>query len=191
MPDLHWKNGRCEIVLHRGDITRLKVDAIVNAANSRLAGGGGVDGAIHRAGGSAIMEECRAAIARIGRLETGSAVATTAGLLSARCVIHTVGPIYAAAHAQEQAGQLAECYCSSLRAAAERGCASAAFPSISTGVYGYPIEQAAATAADAVLGELPRLPGITQVIFCVFSEGDCEVYRRTLEAKLGTGSERG
>lgn len=137
-----------ELVL--GDITRQRVDAIVNAANSSLLGGGGVDGAIHRRGGPAILEECRKLRAsRYGKgLATGKAVATTAGDLDARWVIHTVGPVFSAT--EDRSGLLASCYRESLRIADELGARTVAFPAISTGVYRYPMEDAARIALDTV-----------------------------------------
>ncbi|MEU1851438.1 O-acetyl-ADP-ribose deacetylase [Streptomyces sp. NPDC019990] len=137
-----------ELVL--GDITRQRVDAIVNAANSSLLGGGGVDGAIHRRGGPAILEECRKLRAsRYGKgLATGKAVATTAGALDARWVIHTVGPVFSAT--EDRSGLLASCYRESLRVADELGARTVAFPAISTGVYRYPMEDAARIALDTV-----------------------------------------
>jgi O-acetyl-ADP-ribose deacetylase (regulator of RNase III) len=138
------------IVLLEGDITEQHVDAIVNAANSTLLGGGGVDGAIHRRGGPAILEECKAIRANDwpDGLPTGRAVATTGGALPARWVIHTVGPVYSA-H-EDPSGLLASCHTESLRVADELGASSVAFPAISTGVYGYPLEEAAAVAIEAV-----------------------------------------
>ncbi|MGI5429689.1 O-acetyl-ADP-ribose deacetylase [Streptomyces sp. CA-179760] len=134
----------------QGDITRESVDAIVNAANSSLLGGGGVDGAIHRRGGPAILEDCRKLRAsHYGKgLQTGQAVATTAGDLDARWVIHTVGPVYSAT--EDRSGLLASCYRESLRVADELGARTVSFPAISTGIYGYPMEQAAAVAVDTV-----------------------------------------
>lgn len=139
-----------QITLVLGDITRQSVDAIVNAANSSLMGGGGVDGAIHRAGGPAILEACREVRASRfpGGLPTGEAVATTGGRLPARWVIHTVGPVYAAEH--DPAALLRACHISSLRVADELGAATVAFPAISTGVYGYPVREAARVAVGAV-----------------------------------------
>jgi O-acetyl-ADP-ribose deacetylase (regulator of RNase III) len=139
-----------DITLWQGDITTQVVDAVVNAANSSLLGGGGVDGAIHRAGGPEILAECRAL--RAGRypdgLPTGQAVATTAGRLPARWVIHTVGPVFVAG--EDRSGLLASCYTESLRVADEIGAATVAFPAISCGVYGYPPRQAAVVAVDAL-----------------------------------------
>ena len=142
-------NGRVRVLV--GDITRQQTDAVVNAANSSLLGGGGVDGAIHRAGGPAILEECR----EIRRtrypegLPTGEAVITTGGLLPARYVIHTVGPVWGR-HAGREPELLAACYRNSLRLAAEKSLASVAFPAISTGVYGYPLDEAAVVASEAI-----------------------------------------
>lgn len=138
------------IVLEEGDITRVSVDAIVNAANSSLLGGGGVDGAIHRAGGPRILEECRALRAsRYGRgLPTGQAAATTAGNLSARWVIHTVGPVYSTV--EDRSELLADCHRNALRVADELGARSVAFPAISTGIYGWPIADAARIALATV-----------------------------------------
>ena len=156
-----------QITLHRGDITQHGVDAIVNAANSSLLGGGGVDGAIHRAGGPAILEECREL--RRTRfpdgLPTGHAVATRAGALAASWVIHTVGPVYAD-HANP-APALASCHTEALRIADEIGAASVAFPAISTGVYGYPLDEAAPVAVEAVRGCATT---VVEVRFVLFGE---------------------
>jgi O-acetyl-ADP-ribose deacetylase (regulator of RNase III) len=151
----------------QGDITEQAVDAIVNAANSTLLGGGGVDGAIHRRGGPAILEECRAVRAEQhpDGLPTGEAVATTAGDLPARWVIHTVGPVYAAA--ENPAELLASCHVESLRVADELGAKKVAFPAISTGVYGYPLEEAAPVAVAAVRG---ADAGVDLVRFVLFGE---------------------
>jgi O-acetyl-ADP-ribose deacetylase (regulator of RNase III) len=151
----------------QGDITEQAVDAIVNAANSTLLGGGGVDGAIHRRGGPAILEECRAVRAEQhpDGLPTGKAVATTGGDLPARWVIHTVGPVYAAV--DDPAGLLASCHVESLRVADELGAKTVAFPAISTGVYGYPVEEAAPVAVAAVRG---ADTGVELVRFVLFGE---------------------
>jgi len=138
------------ITLVQGDITEQAADAVVNAANSKLLGGGGVDGAIHRRGGPAILEECRRIRAERfpDGLPPGQAVATTAGDLPAQWVIHTVGPVYA--KSEDRSGLLASCHIEALRVAGELGARRVAFPAISTGVYGYPVEEAAAVAVDAV-----------------------------------------
>ncbi|MGQ0549103.1 MAG: O-acetyl-ADP-ribose deacetylase [Armatimonadota bacterium] len=157
-----------------GDITTHDVDAIVNAANSRLIGGGGVDGAIRRAGGPAIEEECAAIRAERGGCPTGSAVITGAGRLPARYVIHAVGPIWQGG-GQGEAELLASTYRSSLALAAERGARTVAFPSISTGVYGYPVDQAARVAVRSVVTALATMP-FDEVRFVLFSAADFEAY---------------
>jgi O-acetyl-ADP-ribose deacetylase (regulator of RNase III) len=153
------------VSLLRGDITEQRVDAIVNAANSSLLGGGGVDGAIHRRGGPEILAECRELRAsRYGRgLPTGQAVATTAGKLPARWVIHTVGPVYSGS--EEHAALLADCHTNSLRVADELGASSVAFPAISTGVYGWPIDSAAQIALRTVSQTATQVEEITFVLF--------------------------
>ena len=144
-----------QLFFEEGDITKQSTDAIVNAANSSLMGGGGVDGAIHRAGGPAILEECRKIVARDGHLPPGEAVQTTGGKLPAAFVIHTVGPIWRDGMHGESA-ILANAYRNSLRLADRLGLHSLAFPAISTGVYGYPVEAAAAVAVSTVIDELDR-----------------------------------
>jgi len=175
--------GEAVIRLLQGDITDQVVDAIVNAANSTLLGGGGVDGAIHRRGGPAILEECRA-IRRTrypGGLPTGEAVLTGAGRLPARHVIHTVGPIWRGGHAGEPE-LLAAAYRSSLRMALEAELRTIAFPSISTGAYGFPTDLAAPIALGAVRDFLLEEPGtITEVRFVLFSETDLSIYRAALD----------
>jgi O-acetyl-ADP-ribose deacetylase (regulator of RNase III) len=163
------------IELQQGDITRLASDAIVNAANARLAGGGGVDGAIHRAGGPAIMAECR----EIGSCPTGTAVITTAGRLNARYVIHSVGPVYRDG-TQGESKLLAGAYRACLQLADSRGVRSISFPSISTGVYGYPIEKAAPIALGTVMRHLQEGSSLELVVFVLFSEADYGVYEQTL-----------
>ncbi|MFF0794040.1 O-acetyl-ADP-ribose deacetylase [Streptomyces spiralis] len=155
------------ITLARGDITRQSADAIVNAANSSLLGGGGVDGAIHRRGGPAILEECRALRASRygGGLPTGQAVATTAGELDARWVIHTVGPVHSAT--EDRSDQLASCYRESLRVADELGARTVAFPAISTGVYRWPLEDAARIAVAAVRSTDTE---VEEVVFVLFDD---------------------
>lgn len=164
------------ISIVRGDITNETTDAIVNAANSRLAGGGGVDGAIHRAGGPKIMEECR----KIRGCPTGSAVITTGGNLKAKYVVHAVGPVYRdGSHGEDKL--LAGAYKKCLKIAKENGLNSIAFPSISTGAYGYPIEDAARVALKTVIDFLNKNKGLKLARFVLFSERDLEVYKKTLE----------
>jgi O-acetyl-ADP-ribose deacetylase len=171
------------ITLHRGDITDEDVDAIVNAANSSLLGGGGVDGAIHRRGGPAILEECR----RLRRtqfpdgLPTGRAVATTGGQLKAKWVIHTVGPVYSPA--QDRSALLAACHTESLRIADELGAKTVAIPAISTGVYAYPVEQAAPVAIRAVQGAMTR---VEEVRFVLFSSDAYDAFAQALKATSET-----
>jgi O-acetyl-ADP-ribose deacetylase (regulator of RNase III) len=159
------------------------VDAIVNAANSSLLGGGGVDGAIHRAGGPHILEACRAIVARQGGCATGEAVITTAGRLPARYVIHTVGPVWHGGHKNEK-NLLANCYRHSLRLAAENGCTTIAFPNISTGVYRFPKGDAARIAVATVRELLPQFAGIREVFFVCF---DAESYK-LVEAVMSQGA---
>jgi len=172
---------KATIELVQGDITTETVDAIVNAANSRLAGGGGVDGAIHRAGGPEIMEECL----RVGGCPTGQAVITTGGKLPAKRVIHTVGPVYRDGQKGE-AELLERAYRNSLRVAAENGCRTVAFPSISTGAYGYPLPEAAEIALRTTINWLKSHHEIELARFVLFSRPDYEVYAKTLEELLKT-----
>jgi O-acetyl-ADP-ribose deacetylase (regulator of RNase III) len=157
-----------QIFFEAGDITKQSTDAIVNAANSRLMGGGGVDGAIHRAGGPVILEECRKIVAQQGHLPPGEAVHTTGGELSAAFVIHTVGPVWQDGM-QGESGILANAYRNSLRLADRLGLHSVAFPAISTGVYGYPSEAAAAVAVCTVVDELSQARSIHEVRFVLYS----------------------
>lgn len=169
---MEFRAGETRIELVRGDITEQKVDAIVNAANSRLAGGGGVDGAIHRAGGPAIMEECR----RIGGCPTGSAVATGAGNLPARHVIHAVGPVWQGGSSNE-AALLVSAYRRCLELGVELGIRSIAFPSISTGAYGYPIEDASGIAITTVRDFVAGTSGKLDLArFVLFGDADLRVY---------------
>jgi O-acetyl-ADP-ribose deacetylase (regulator of RNase III) len=176
--DFRHKGKTIKVVL--GDITRVKADAIVNAANEGLRGGGGVDGAIHRAGGPTIMEECR----KIGRCPTGEAVITGGGRLPAKHVIHTVGPVWAGGGNREKE-LLASAYRTSLAIAEQRGLTSIAFPSVSTGIYGFPIRLAAPIAVEAVVKDLERTTGLREVQFVLFSQADYEVYVEVVTDFLG------
>jgi O-acetyl-ADP-ribose deacetylase (regulator of RNase III) len=164
-----------EIVI--ADITTLDVDAIVNAANSALSGGGGVDGAIHRAAGPALAPAARAA----GPCPTGHAVMTAGFRLPARHVIHAVGPFWRDGDHDEDA-LLASCYAKSLALAGDAGLASIAFPAISTGIFGFPRERAARIAVATVAAEAPRHPSIERVIFCCYSDKDAAIYRATIKS---------
>lgn len=171
--------GQTLVTLLQGDITAQDTQAIVNAANSRLAGGGGVDGAIHRAGGPEIMAQCDEIRARQGGCPTGQAVLTTGGRLKAAYVIHTVGPIWrGGAHDEDRL--LASAYQSSLRLAVQHGITTLAFPSISTGAYGFPLERAAAVAVRAVEEFLLEHP-LKEVRWVLFSQRDYLVYRQAWE----------
>ncbi|HEU5166308.1 MAG TPA: O-acetyl-ADP-ribose deacetylase [Chitinophagaceae bacterium] len=164
-----------KIELTKGNITKIKADAIVNAANSSLMGGGGVDGAIHRAGGPAILEECRKIIAKQGSCKTGEAVITTAGNLPAKFVIHTVGPVWKDGKKNE-AASLAACYQNSLKLAVKHKLSSIAFPNISTGIYGYPKKEAGKIAIDIVTEFLDQSDLITKVYFVCFDEENYQLY---------------
>jgi O-acetyl-ADP-ribose deacetylase (regulator of RNase III) len=177
--------GFRQLQLLKGDITRIAVDAIVNAANSALAGGGGVDGAIHRAGGSTLMRELDQIRSQTGGCETGSAVVTGAGDLPARYVFHAVGPIYRGG-TQGEPEQLKSCYLTCLRLASEHGVESISFPSISTGVYGYPIEAAARIAVKTVANWLAGDAGALKTVKLVqFSDSDHQVYRQQAQELRG------
>ena len=169
------RGSSCSLTLRQGDITRERVDAIVNAANSSLLGGGGVDGAIHRAGGPEILQECLAVRARRGELPVGEAVLTGAGKLHARAVIHTVGPIWRdGSHREDDLLQRA--YQASLSLAAEHGYGSIAFPCISTGAYGFPPERAARIAIETITGFLQQHGCPQEVRVIVFSDRDYQLY---------------
>jgi O-acetyl-ADP-ribose deacetylase (regulator of RNase III) len=173
--------GGSRVELVQGDITREMVDAIVNAANSGLMGGGGVDGAIHNAGGPAILEECREIRESKGSLPAGEAVMTSGGRLAARHVIHAVGPVWRGG-GHGEAETLARCYRNSLELAAARGLSSVAFPAISTGVYSYPVAQAAAIALGTIREVLLAGSPVSLVRCVLFSEEDLETYRAALRA---------
>jgi O-acetyl-ADP-ribose deacetylase (regulator of RNase III) len=171
--------GKTRIVLVQGDITDMDTDAIVNAANSSLMGGGGVDGAIHRKGGSHILEECK--LVRETEwpngLPTGEAVITSGGNLKAKHVIHTVGPIWSGGTRGEPR-LLAQAYNNSLRLAVSKGLRSVAFPSISTGAYGYPIEEASFITLKTVKEFLEKVDAFEKVVFVLFSTRDFEIYKK-------------
>jgi O-acetyl-ADP-ribose deacetylase (regulator of RNase III) len=173
--------GTTRLFLVQGDITRQEVDAIVNAANSSLLGGGGVDGAIHRAGGPEILEECKAIRARQGGCPPGQAVITSGGRLEARYVIHTVGPVWHGGALGEEE-TLRQAYENSLELALQHKIKTIAFPSISTGAYGFPIEQASQIAIIAVSRFAHVHPGeLSEVRFVVFSEADRKVYEKVMK----------
>lgn len=167
------------IVLLEGDITQQDVDAVVNAANATLMGGGGVDGAIHRRGGPAILEECRKIRATDWPegLPTGQAVSTTGGALPARWVIHTVGPVYA--NREDRSGLLASCHTESLRVADELGAGTVAFPAISTGVYGYPLDEAATIAIKAIR---TAETAVREIRFVLFGRDALAAFERALDS---------
>ncbi|MGZ3294459.1 MAG: O-acetyl-ADP-ribose deacetylase [Xanthobacteraceae bacterium] len=173
----HVGPSRLEICV--ADITTLDVDAIVNAANRTLLGGGGVDGAIHRAAGRELLAECRT----LGGCETGSAKITRGYRLKARHVIHAVGPVWSGGHKGEEE-LLASCYRTALSLAAEHRLASIAFPAISTGIYRFPPERAARIAVDTVAAEIAGASGIRRVVFCCFSP-DAAAHHRDAFAELG------
>jgi O-acetyl-ADP-ribose deacetylase (regulator of RNase III) len=175
------KINQARLAIVQGDITKQTTDAIVNAANSGLMGGGGVDGAIHRAGGPAILEECKQIVARQGRLPTGKAVITSGGNLPARHVIHTVGPIWQGGNKGE-ASLLESAYKESLKLAATHNLTSISFPSISTGAYGYPLAEAARVATAAVVSFLrEQVTSVREVVFVLFDSRTYEAYSSALE----------
>jgi len=173
--------NQARLAISQGDITRQATDAIVNAANSGLMGGGGVDGAIHRAGGPAILEECKQIVAKQGRLPTGEAAITTGGNLPTKHVIHTVGPIWQGGNKGE-AALLESAYRESLKLAAEQKLSSVSFPSISTGVYGYPVAEAAGVAIRTVVSFLTgQVTPVKEVVFVLFDPITYQAYYSALE----------
>lgn len=172
-----------KVELVKGDITKLAVDAIVNAANSSLLGGGGVDGAIHRAAGPQLLAECRT----LGSCETGEAKITKGYQLPAKNVIHTVGPVWNATQPEEMARLLSNCYRNSLRLAADYGLKTVAFPNVSTGVYGYPKDQAAEVAIASVIKFLEKNESIETVTFVCFDDENYQIYHKKLSSsELGS-----
>jgi O-acetyl-ADP-ribose deacetylase (regulator of RNase III) len=168
------------ITVLQGDITKIAADAIVNAANSSLMGGGGVDGAIHRAGGPAILEDCRKIVARQGGCATGEAVITTAGNLPARHVIHTVGPVWNGGHKNE-AEKLAACYRNSLQLAIDHQLHTIAFPNISTGIYRFPKDEAARIAVSTIRDFLAQHEALREVMLVCFDEENLSYTRKALQ----------
>jgi O-acetyl-ADP-ribose deacetylase (regulator of RNase III) len=173
--------NKTKVSIVQGDITKQATDAIVNAANSSLMGGGGVDGAIHRVGGPAILEECKKIVARQGRLPTGKAVITTGGDLKAKYVIHTVGPIWHGG-SKNEAELLESAYYECLKLATENKLASISFPSISTGAYGYPVDEAAKIAVSTVVSFLKgQETSLKNVVFVLFDSQTYQSYRSALQ----------
>ena len=177
--------NQAKLSIIKGDITKQDTDAIVNAANPSLMGGGGVDGAIHRAGGPAILAECKQIVSRQGRLPTGKAVITTGGNLKARYVIHTVGPIWHGGNKGEPE-LLASAYRESMKLSAENHLVSISFPSISTGAYGYPVDRAAKIALDAIISFLRQnITSIREVVLVLFDSATFNAYSSALSETLG------
>jgi len=183
---LQFDHGKAIEISGPADITDETTDAIVNAANSSLLGGGGVDGAIHRAGGPAILAECREIVSKIGRLPAGKAVITTGGRLAAKHVIHTVGPIYHGGNHGE-AETLASCHRESIRLAEEHSLRSLAFPAISTGAYGYPVSEAAPVAISSSADALASAKRLSKCRFVLFDVVTLRAYERAAE-KLSTAT---
>ena len=180
--------NQTKLAIARGDLTKQATDAIVNAANPSLMGGGGVDGAIHRAGGPAILEECKQIVSRQGRLPTGQAVITTGGNLRAGSVIHTVGPVWHGGN-QGESELLAGAYRESLKVASEHNLSSISFPSISTGAYGYPVSDAAKVAIRAVISFLrEQATSIKEVYFVLFDSVTFESYSAALGEVTNEGN---
>jgi len=178
--------NQTKLTLIQGDITKQSIDVIVNAANSSLMGGGGVDGAIHRAGGPTILEECKHIVAKQGRLPPGKAVITTGGNLPAKYVIHTVGS-YWQGGANNEAQILASCYKESLKVAEEKKLSSISFPAISTGAFRYPLEQAAKVALEKMISFLKEeVVSLKEVRFMLFDAGTYKAYTKALQAMIGS-----
>ena len=176
--------NKTKVSMIQGDITKQATEAIVNAANSSLMGGGGVDGAIHRAGGPTILEECKEIVARQGRLPTGQAVLTTGGNLKAQYVIHTVGPVWHGG-SENEPELLRSAYYECLRLATENKLASIAFPSISTGAYGYPVEEAAEIAVGTIVSFLEdQATSLKEVVFVLFDSRTYQSYCSALQVYL-------
>jgi O-acetyl-ADP-ribose deacetylase (regulator of RNase III) len=174
-------NGKIELI--NGDITRMQLDAIVNAANSSLLGGGGVDGAIHRAGGRAILEECLKIREKQGGCKVGEAIITTAGNMPAKYVIHTVGPVWSR-NKKDADDLLANAYSNSLKLAVENRVKTIAFPNISTGIYHFPKDKAAKIAISSIKDFLSKHDEIDKVVFVCFDEENYEIYKKLLELEI-------
>jgi O-acetyl-ADP-ribose deacetylase (regulator of RNase III) len=185
MSEAEFQVGNARVRLVLGDITIMETDAVVNAANSSLMGGGGVDGAIHRRGGPQILEECRRLRAEKwpGGLPTGKAVVTSGGNLKAKYVIHTVGPVWRRGD-QKEPELLAEAYCNSLSQAVSKGVTTISFPSISTGAYGYPIKKACRIALSAVKEFLEKEDKLGTVVFVLFTQNDLAIYKEAAKEIL-------
>ena len=181
---LSFEGGKLLDLHGPADITKETTEAIVNAANSSLLGGGGVDGAIHRAGGPSILSECKKIVAEIGRLPSGKAVLTTGGRLAAKYVIHTVGPVYGRGG---EAKTLASCYRESIRIADDHAIRSVAFPSISTGAFGYPVAEAAGVAVAATIEALNDAAQVAHARFVLFDSSTLNAYVRAFELLHETG----
>jgi len=183
---MEFQVGKAKIILVQGDITEQETDAIVNAANPTLMGGGGVDGAIHRKGGPKILEECKKirATEYPDGLPTGKAVITSGGNLKAKHVIHTVGPVWRGGRSGEPE-LLADAYRNSLKLAVSKGLKTIAFPSISTGAYGYPIEKASQVAVSTVKDFLEKEDALDMVVFVLFSKRDFEIYKDVAKRIFG------
>jgi O-acetyl-ADP-ribose deacetylase (regulator of RNase III) len=177
---LTFANGKTLEFHGPADITKETTEAIVNAANSSLLGGGGVDGAIHRAGGPSILAECKRIVAKIGTLPAGQAAITTGGRLPAKYVIHTVGPVYRGGR-QNEAETLGACYRGSIRIADDHAIRSLAFPSISTGAFGYPANEAAEIAVRTIAKSLPPCAHVEHIRFVLFDVGTCKAYVQAAE----------
>ena len=177
---LTFANGKTLEFHGPADITKETTEAVVNAANSSLLGGGGVDGAIHRAGGPSILQECKRIVAAIGTLPAGKAVITTGGRLPAKYVIHTVGPVYRGGERHE-AETLASCHRESMRTADDHGIRALAFPSISTGAFGYPVPEAAEIAVCTIVEVLPLCANLEHVRFVLFDIATCKAYVQAAE----------
>jgi O-acetyl-ADP-ribose deacetylase (regulator of RNase III) len=175
--ELYLTINESRLYIKQGDLTQSGAEAIVNAANSGLMGGGGVDGAIHRAGGPAILEECVRIVQRQGRLPTGQAVITSGGRMKARHVIHTVGPIWQGG-SQQEPDLLASAYRESLKLAAANNLTSVSFPSISTGAYGYPIDKAARIALKEVVAFLSKPSSVKEVVLVLYGEANYRAYKK-------------